>query len=319
MLLAFHALEKSVRAYYSFKRWLIGLAQQKNRSHRRFSEPQSAMLERSPLLRLPSELRLRVYELALQTGTNANGRSGCVLQLGVGLRGMYLVRCAPYPSSWHAFQHVRSDDDSPSKTLPYILALGGSAKDPFVAPPNRGCVHYGRNESLICGDMSGSLGWQNANHGEAFCRFTSLICVCRTFYCEVLRILYAQNTISFFGADMVPFFIRSVGADGLAMVRNVHLALHLEATRWIDVRKKQKVLKMVQGLKKRFVGLKQLDVEVIFTWVSRQMQIYYGNGSCKRSLLPWVASTSSFLKFLWHCRYRSLQEIELDIMAGNPN
>ncbi|KAK3196544.1 hypothetical protein K4F52_000426 [Lecanicillium sp. MT-2017a] len=104
------------------------------------------------------------------------------------------------------------------------------------------------------------------HRGKEAGQAASLLLVCRQVYHEVLPILYGENTFSFFGPGIVPFLVRNVGAEGLAMVRNVHLALPLDATRWMQSRWKREVTKAIKCIKENFTALKQFDVEIILTW-----------------------------------------------------
>ncbi|KAI9151344.1 hypothetical protein HJFPF1_08546 [Paramyrothecium foliicola] len=112
----------------------------------------------------------------------------------------------------------------------------------------------------FCGDCDGT------NKVKPYSDITSLLRVCRTFYWELLPMLYADNTVSLLGAEMVPYFARNVGLDGLRHVENVHLILILDATTCMSSRSMRKVTNTMSYLMKHYTSLKQSDAEVLITW-----------------------------------------------------
>ncbi len=263
--LPYLALSKAHRSFIDWR-------QQRCLNHTRLPKTDTSIAEKkdveqnSPFLRLPMELRLRIYDLALQSDIRLSKGGRCILQPGVGFKQMLLSFHGPYPSSWAPQQHVRSDADLPSSELTQMLALGASAMNPLVAPPRRGCVVYGVSPVMLCGDTCGDMGWVTEENAKDICDLTTLLRVCSPMYREVMPLLYSYNTISLFGAEMVPFFSRNVSPDGLRIVRNVHLILRLDAVMWQDANRKQSILRAVRCLRKSFIGLTQLDVEVAVTW-----------------------------------------------------
>ncbi|KAH8886014.1 hypothetical protein GQ53DRAFT_828385 [Thozetella sp. PMI_491] len=228
----------------------------------------SQVQQTSPFLRLPAELRLRIYKYAVQGGKQKHFRTGgCIVQPGVGLGAICVESYGPYPSAWQPDQRIRSDADPPSSILPRLLALGASAIDTIVFPPSRGCVRYGCACIMLCGDTDGVWpGTLPTASPLSYCDVTTLLRVCRTFYTETLSMLYADNTFSLFGVEMIPFVERNVSPDGLHCVRYVHLILRLDAARWADAKRKREVTEAMKCLKSSFSGLRQLDLEVVITW-----------------------------------------------------
>lgn len=267
--ISYRTIRASYKAYTAIRQWRIDSALR----HRRLSNAQRSHMvaddssqEGSPFLCLPLELRLRIYTLALTADGKLFKGERCILQPAVDRKSMYLSHYGSYPSSWEPRQHIRSDDGPPAKGLPLLLALGGSAKAPHVAPPRRGCVRYGVSHRMLCGGEQGMLAWKFFNQGNLVCHITDLLRVCRTMYREALPLLYGDNTISLFGAEMVLFFVRNVGSDGLGCIQNVHLIIRLDAARWAEDKKKDEVLRAVQCVRERFASLNQLDIEVVVTW-----------------------------------------------------
>jgi hypothetical protein len=193
-----------------------------------------------------------------------NGR-GSILQPGPNLDGMGLSLYGEYPVEWLPHQHVRSDDDPPSRVLPAMLALGASAMNPMVAPPSRGCVLYGYCPWLICGDGL-AADFDMRYHADEIRGLVTLMRVCKTVYSDTLGLLYGANTISLFGTEMVPFFARNASPDGLRCIRYVHLVLRLDAARWNSAKRTKEVSEAIECLERSFPALQQLDVEVVVTW-----------------------------------------------------
>ncbi|KAI2604312.1 uncharacterized protein GGS25DRAFT_507704 [Hypoxylon fragiforme] len=202
-------------------------------------------------LHLPPEIRLYIYYLTLKRNAVTQVNS-----------------CYPLwgsrPVSWAVGQGIRSDDDEPSESLRIIIGLGGSALKQLVAPPRRGCVSYGCISRLICGERSHFVpGWVES---EKVVFYTDLMRTCRVVYGEVLDILYSENTISLFGAEMARYFCRNASPEGLRRVRFVHLALIMPSTGWDSSSQQKTIRGAMRILQESLLGLQQLDVEVVLTW-----------------------------------------------------
>ncbi|KAI1077597.1 hypothetical protein F5B20DRAFT_583008 [Whalleya microplaca] len=202
-------------------------------------------------LHLPPEIRLEIYRMALG-GPKIFQVSSFHSFLG------------PMPSSWERGQHVRGDDEGSSEVLAEILALGGSALKQLVAPPSHGCVRHSCVSELICGgEHFLRPGWVEPE-SEVF--FTDLMRTCRTVYCEVLDMLYADNTVSLFGVEMVRYFSRNASPEGLRRVRFVHVALIMPSDSWDSARQKKSIEVAVRTLRNCLPSLQQLDVEIVLMW-----------------------------------------------------
>ncbi len=202
-------------------------------------------------LHLPLEIRLHIYRLAFGDPKIVQVNAGCPFW-------------GPLPMIWVPAQHVRGDEDAPSKALRAIIGLGGSGFRQSVAPPRNGCVRYHAVSNLICGEEHHLRpGWARP---ELNVFHTDLMRTCRTVYGEVLDLLYAANTISLFGVEMVRYFNYNASPEGLCRVRFAHIALTISSTAWDTSRQRNRVEEAVQTLFDSLPALLQLDVEIILTW-----------------------------------------------------
>ncbi|KAL7620612.1 hypothetical protein AAE478_009607 [Parahypoxylon ruwenzoriense] len=202
-------------------------------------------------LHLPPEIRLHIYLLAL--------KAPAIVQVN----GSYPF-WGSRPDKWAPAQGIRGDGDQPSWALRAIIGLGGSGLNQVVSPPRHGCVHYGAVSQLICGEGYHSApGWAKP---ESTVFYTDLMRSCRIVYGEVLDVLYADNTISLFGLEMVHYFSRNASPEGLLRVRFAHVALVISSASWNSSSQRKEVQETVRTLRSSLVNLRQLDFEVALTW-----------------------------------------------------
>lgn len=89
---------------------------------------------------------------------------------------------------------------------------------------------------------------------------------CRLVYTEVLDLLYGYNTVSFFGSEIVPFFVRNASPEGLLRIRYVPVALSIQSLNWSMPRNKTSVLDTIHCINESMAtSLRQLDIEVVLT------------------------------------------------------
>ncbi|KAH9986263.1 hypothetical protein F4779DRAFT_305871 [Xylariaceae sp. FL0662B] len=202
-------------------------------------------------LHLPPEIRLKIYRIAL----------GAPKIFQITSDAPFL---GPMPSSWDQRQHIRSDEEGPSEVLAEILTLGGSPFNQLVAPPSHGCVRHSCVSELICGgEHFLQPGWVDP---ESKVFFTDLMRTCRTVYCDSLDVLYANNTVSLFGVEMVRYFRRNASPEGLRRVRFVHVAVIIPSDSWDSARQRRSVEGAMRTLRNSLPSLQQLDVEVVLKW-----------------------------------------------------
>ncbi|KAI2616208.1 hypothetical protein GGS26DRAFT_450680 [Hypomontagnella submonticulosa] len=206
--------------------------------------------EKTGFLDLPPEIRQQIYRLALP--------GPAIIQPRV-----HSSFWGPRPPTWVPTQGIRTDADPPSEALRLITGLGGSSVKQLVAPPTRGCVHYGSVSLLICGDMHHFAPRWVRPHEHVF--HTDLMRSCRAVYADVLEVLYAQNTVSLFGADIARYFCRISSPEGLSRVRFVHVALMIPNA-WDDKKHKTGIEETIRVLKDSMPSLRQLDIEVALLW-----------------------------------------------------
>ncbi|KAL1856411.1 hypothetical protein Daus18300_010783 [Diaporthe australafricana] len=205
------------------------------------------------ILSLPIEIRQQIYELVLHTKN--------IYQPCPGRRRYPLYKYhGPQPPDWPPHQHTRSEDDPPSQALGIILRLGGSCFRPSPAPKRQGCVGYFCVSLLICGEMDMDL--KPAVAAET-CFLTDLMRSNRMIYGDMLHHFYARNLFSFFGPEMLLYFVRNVNPEGLRLIRYVHLAIPLQSEGWESKESQALVTKAFEVLQGRFESVKQLDVEVV--------------------------------------------------------
>lgn len=173
------------------------------------SSPQTIAGTRTSFLHLPTEIRLQIYRLALVGPAIVQVRT-------------HSSFWGPRPADWEPAQGIRDDADAPSEALRCITGLGGSGLNQLVAPPHHGCVRYHAVSRLICGEGHHLVPqWV---HPENTVFLTDLMRTCRVVYGEVLDVLYANNTVSLFGADIARYFCRNASPEGLSRLRYVHVA-----------------------------------------------------------------------------------------------
>ncbi|KAI1407593.1 hypothetical protein F5Y13DRAFT_195220 [Hypoxylon sp. FL1857] len=202
-------------------------------------------------LHLPPEIRLHIYRLALGGQAIAQVRT----------RSSYW---GPRPQAWDQTQGIRDDADEPSEALRCIVGLGGSGLRQLVAPPHHGCVHWGAVSQLVCGE--GYHFPPRWVHPEKYVFHSDLMRACRLVYGEVLDVLYADNTISLFGAEIARYFCRNVSPEGLMRVRCVHVAHVIPPDAWDSASQKKSVEGAMRMLRDCLPGLRQLDVEVALAY-----------------------------------------------------
>ncbi|KAI0377566.1 hypothetical protein F5Y04DRAFT_176538 [Hypomontagnella monticulosa] len=206
--------------------------------------------EKTGFLHLPPEIRQQIYRLALP--------GPAIIQPRV-----HSSFWGPRPPTWAPAQGIRADADPPSETLRLITGLGGSSIKQLVAPPTRGCVHYGSVSLLICGDEHHFAPRWVRPHEHVF--HTDLMRSCRAIYGDVLDVLYAQNTVSLFGADIARYFCRIASPEGLSRMKCVHIALMMPSA-WDDRAHRTSIEETIRILRDSMPSLRQLDVEVVLLW-----------------------------------------------------
>lgn len=222
--------------------------------------------QRSPLLRLPLELRLQIYHLAIQRRDRYSKGGSRLLLPCIGSRRMHLVAYVPYPASWPPQQHIRTDAAPPSRKAAMLIGLGASARDPIKIPSGEsGDIRYMR-PYVFCIDRGVEFMDVWKHRDEPYCDITQLLRVCQTTYWDILPMLYSDNTMSLFGAEMVRYFARNIGQDGLEFVENVQLVLRLDPAKWMEPKSKRKVTEAIGYLMQHYVSLRQLDVEIVIAW-----------------------------------------------------
>ncbi|KAI1099689.1 hypothetical protein F4804DRAFT_321219 [Jackrogersella minutella] len=202
-------------------------------------------------LHLPLELRQEIYRLALGPPAIAQ------IQVSSSFWG-------PRPSHWGPDQRIRDDADPPGEALRTITGLGGSGLDQLVFPPSHGCVRHGAVSQLICGDRHHfAPRWV---HPRTWVCWTDLMRASRSVYVDALDVLYANNTISLFGADIARYFCRNASPEGLARVRFVHVAYVMQSNGWDSSAQRKSVQESMNMLRNSLPNLRQLDIEVALTW-----------------------------------------------------
>ncbi|OTB00711.1 hypothetical protein M426DRAFT_324071 [Hypoxylon sp. CI-4A] len=203
---------------------------------------------KTSFLHLPPEIRLQIYRLVLQDRAIAQVRA-------------YSSFWGPRPRRWALTQGIRSDGEAPSRTLRTITGLGGSGLDQLVFPPSHGCVLHTAVSTLICGESHHlTPGWAERKN-RVF--HTDLMRTCRVVYSEMLDILYANNTISLYGAKISRYFCRNASPEGLSRVRYLHIAHVISPDSSSDRKEVKEAMRLVRD---SLPGLKQLDVEIALTW-----------------------------------------------------
>jgi hypothetical protein len=208
--------------------------------------------QKSGFLRLPLEIRLQIYELAL---------GGPKIAQPTLTSAFWGAR----PSNWPLQQRIRADDDAPSEALRRVILLGGSPFLQVPSPTRVGYVIYASSPRMICGDSYDvdRPGWLDP-HAAVF--YTDLMRTCRVIYDDLLCKLYSDNTISLFGAEMVHYFTRNAPPEGLAKVRFAHVAFIMPARKWKDRREKRSIAKAIHAINAHFPSLLDLDVEILLTF-----------------------------------------------------
>ncbi|KAI1375475.1 hypothetical protein F4677DRAFT_422936 [Hypoxylon crocopeplum] len=207
--------------------------------------------KKTSFLHLPPEIRLQIYRLALGQRAIVQVDAGCSFW---GAR----------PQNWGPGQGIRDDGEEPSKALRTTIGLGGSGTNQLVYPPRSGCVFYSAVSQLICGETWHTRPRWVEPESEVF--YSDLMRACRIVYGELLDVLYADSTISLFGADMVRYFRRNASPEGLGRVRFVHVALIVQSSSWDSSLQRKTVQGTVRMLRDLHPGLRQLDVEVVLLW-----------------------------------------------------
>ncbi|KAI0839054.1 hypothetical protein F5Y06DRAFT_265898 [Hypoxylon sp. FL0890] len=202
-------------------------------------------------LHLPPEIRLHIYRLALGWQAIAQVRT-------------HSSYWGPRPDAWDERQGIRDDADPPSETLRCTVGLGGSGLHQLVIPPSQGCVRYGAISQMICGEGHRfAPGWV---HPEEKVFHSDLMRACRVVYDEVLDVLYADNTISLFGAQIARYFCRNASPEGLTRVRCVHVAHVIPSDNWDSSSQRKSVEGAMHLLRGSLPSLRQLDVEVALAY-----------------------------------------------------
>jgi hypothetical protein len=147
-----------------------------------------------------------------------------------------------------------------------LVGLGASSKDPIRIPTGFRCgiQHMQPYASCIDRGVEFMNVWKYRD--EPHCDITHLLRICRTTYWDIIPMLYSDNTISLFGAEMVRYFARNIGQDGLELVENVWLVLRLDPATWMEPKNKGKVTEAISYLMQHYISLRQLDVEIIIAW-----------------------------------------------------
>ncbi|OTA68653.1 hypothetical protein K449DRAFT_419294 [Hypoxylon sp. EC38] len=202
-------------------------------------------------LHLPPEIRLHIYRLAL----------GWQAIVQIRARSSYW---GGRPLTWDQTQGIRDDADEPSHTLRCTVGLGGSGLHQLVAPPRHGCVRFGTLSQMICGE--GYRSPPSWLHPEEKVYHSDLMRVGRVVYSEVLDVLYADNTISLFGAQIARYFCRNMSPEGLQRVRFVHIAHVIPSETWDSSAERKNVEGAMRTLRDSLPGLRQLDVEVALAY-----------------------------------------------------
>lgn len=225
----------------------------------KISPTAAAGTAKTSFLDLPVEIRLLIYHFAL----------GGPLIIQVCTHSSFW---GARPSHWAPGQVIRSDADPPSKTLSTIIGLGGSGLRQRVVPPRQGCVRHGTVSNLICGEeyyycRSGRPWWcDDGKESTVPAYHEDLMRACRVVYREVLDVLYGDNTISLFGAEIAQYFVRNASPEGLRRVRFVHIALVVPSSGWDSRLQKRMVQGTIRILRDSLPSLRQLDVEVVLPW-----------------------------------------------------
>ncbi|KAI0890950.1 hypothetical protein F4806DRAFT_484572 [Annulohypoxylon nitens] len=215
------------------------------------SSPQAIVGTRTSFLHLPTEIRLQIYRLALV--------GPAIIQVRT-----HSSFWGPRPAGWEPAQGIRDDADAPSEALRCITGLGGSGLNQLVAPPHHGCVRYHAVSRLICGEGHHLVPqWV---HPENTVFLTDLMRTCRVVYGEVLDVLYANNTVSLFGADIARYFCRNASPEGLSRLRYVHVAHVMPSDGWDSASQMKSFRGAMRMLREVVPNLQQLDVEVAFTY-----------------------------------------------------
>ncbi|KAI0015691.1 hypothetical protein F4780DRAFT_762655 [Xylariomycetidae sp. FL0641] len=225
--------------------------------------------KRTSFLHLPLEVRRQIYQLAFNTPA--------IVQV----EPLFPHWSRP-PADWAEGQRIRRDADPPSRTLFRIVGLGGSGLRQLATrsssshhPRHRhghcsspggvhSCALAGAVTRLICGEQTHDFpGWVE---GANFVFASDLMRACRRVYADALDVLYADTTISLFGAEMVRYFLRNASPEGLCRVRFVHVALILSSKRWASPGRRRAVERTVRALRRSLPSLCQLDLEIVLRW-----------------------------------------------------
>ncbi|KAK8083506.1 hypothetical protein PG996_002287 [Apiospora saccharicola] len=190
-------------------------------------------------LHLPLELRLAIYDLALG--------EPCLVEPHLGKPEWH-----PRPCHWRPGQRIRDEGEDPSedelRTVLKVRAFG------LLYAPNYGRRPDGSWERLSRERVS--WDWF-APPGYA-----KLMRTCHAVYDDLLHRLYAENTISLVGAQMVRYFGRNASPEGLGLVRFVHVALTLSYHEWESYEEKKTFERAIQSLQTLFPRLEQLDLDI---------------------------------------------------------
>lgn len=207
-----------------------------------------AAVGRSLLLRLPPELRLRIYQLAFGTDSSLVQPT---------LHGSLWGQV---PDSWRRGQHICSDADPPSEGLRFSIRYGGSGLNQIVGPSHEGCVLVVWSPALICSNVVSDYLERLSDRQRT--RYAGLMCSCRAVYADMLDLLYSDTTLCLYNTDMIRFFLRNASPEGLQRVRYSHIALAVPSKRWRVHGQRRNVEKAMAKLRNSLPNLRQVHVEV---------------------------------------------------------
>ncbi|ORY64784.1 uncharacterized protein BCR38DRAFT_184895 [Pseudomassariella vexata] len=213
------------------------------------------LASKTSFLHLPLEIRSYIYELAL------GGPAIVQPKFKASMRGSR-------PTTWQLAQHIRDDEELPSSALCRIITTGGSGLSQIITIRDHSCragylipamIYDGSRLDTTQGYILRVMGQPVAPHIRA-------MLTCRKVYDDVLHRLYADSTISLFGAEMVHYFTRNASPEGLRRVRYVHVALVIASKQWETAKSKSAVETALCSISETFTGLRELDVEIVLMW-----------------------------------------------------
>ncbi|KAK8114025.1 hypothetical protein PG999_006094 [Apiospora kogelbergensis] len=190
-------------------------------------------------LRLPLELRLKIYDLVLG--------EPCLVEPHLGKPQWH-----PRPCNWQPGQRIRGDDEELQgdelRTVVDVRAYGLLYSCQYYRHPDGSSERRSRHNV--------PWGWWSP---PCYC---ALLRTCRTVYGDLLYRLYGENTVSLVSAEMVRYFGRNASPEGLQLVQNVHTSLVVTWRGWESRKEQEPFEQAVQSLQRLFPTLKQLDLNV---------------------------------------------------------